>query len=255
MSKFLVFQVCTNLGSFGSENAVWYYRVSDAYPQISQVVGLLAASLGLSRDDLRLQSFYEDYKISLLSLPTKMSKLVDYHTMSTQATLISRREYLSDILFNVAIELSDDSSNPQKEALFSLEDLQKALQKPVFSLYVGRRSCPLCLPPNPQILEAQDLVQAFQAYFAKYQVQDDLIKRLLHLDNANTLKSSRPSQVFDNKSSKSKKLTATCLWVGDSGVSSIENFQTTGKRSCLINSKTRSFSLVPISSAPIQLEV
>ena len=67
MSKFLVFQVCTNLGSFGSENAVWYYRVSDAYPQISQVVGLLAASLGLSRDDLRLQSFYEDYKIIEIS--------------------------------------------------------------------------------------------------------------------------------------------------------------------------------------------
>jgi CRISPR system Cascade subunit CasD len=38
------------------------------------------------------------------------------------------------------------------------------LQAPRFTLYHGRKSCPLGLPPDPRLLEADDLGTALAAY-------------------------------------------------------------------------------------------
>jgi len=47
-----------------------------------------------------------------------------------------------------------------------LPEMEAALRRPVFTLYLGRKSCPLGLPPDPLIAEAQTLEAAFAAYDA-----------------------------------------------------------------------------------------
>lgn len=66
--------------------------------------------------------------------------LKDFHTVQVPGEKhpeVSYRYYLSDAVFLVALE-SDDKS--------LLESIASALQKPVYPLYLGRKSCPPTLP-------------------------------------------------------------------------------------------------------------
>lgn len=66
--------------------------------------------------------------------------LKDFHTVQVTGEKhpeVSYRYYLSDAAFLVALE-SDDKS--------LLESIASALQKPVYPLYLGRKSCPPTLP-------------------------------------------------------------------------------------------------------------
>lgn len=66
--------------------------------------------------------------------------LKDFHTVQVPGEKhpeVSYRYYLSDAAFLVALE-SDDKS--------LLESIASALQKPVYPLYLGRKSCPPTLP-------------------------------------------------------------------------------------------------------------
>jgi len=44
----------------------------------------------------------------------------------------------------------------------SLPQLAAALAKPAYTLYVGRKSCPLALPLQAQVVEASDIREAFR---------------------------------------------------------------------------------------------
>lgn len=66
--------------------------------------------------------------------------LKDFHTVQVPGEKhpeVSYRYYLSDAVFLVALE-SDDK--------LLLESIASALQKPVYPLYLGRKSCPPTLP-------------------------------------------------------------------------------------------------------------
>jgi CRISPR system Cascade subunit CasD len=52
----------------------------------------------------------------------------------------------------------------ESDAPYSLEELRKYLLEPVFTLYLGRKSCPPALPLNPQIFEAKSLMGACELY-------------------------------------------------------------------------------------------
>jgi CRISPR system Cascade subunit CasD len=74
------------------------------------------------------------------------------------STLLSQREYRVDALWTVAIWVPEGAS-----ARWSLAHLAAALSQPGFVPYLGRKSCPVDLPLEPQILEAVDPVAAMAA--------------------------------------------------------------------------------------------
>ncbi|WP_018268673.1 type I-E CRISPR-associated protein Cas5/CasD [Methylosinus sp. LW4] len=174
MRKLLLFQLVAPLGSFG-DVAVGERRETGARPSHSALAGLLGAALGLERADPRQAEF-----AAALAFASRRDRLgpliVDYHTTQTpptrkgttwatrreelagkRNTILSRRDYRADCAFLIACGALEQS-------LFTLESLEQALRKPVFTLYLGRKSCPLGLPPDPLLVEAETLVDALAEY-------------------------------------------------------------------------------------------
>lgn len=177
MQSYLSFQLYGPLASWG-EQAVGESRHSATHPTRSAVLGLLAAALGIRRDEeQRLQVLFDSVKFGIKVLNGGVV-LKDYHTVQIPpedkkakhrytrrdelradklGTVLSSRDYRQDALALVAVWLSDN-------ATYTLENLQKHLQHPVFHLYLGRKSCPLALPLNPQMLEADSFKAALIHY-------------------------------------------------------------------------------------------
>lgn len=172
MRDFLVFQLYGPMAAWG-DIAVGEYRPSFAHPSKSAIVGLLAAALGIRRDE-------EDRHIKLATsclfavrVDSLGLLLRDYHTTQVpsakrgvihytrkaelagndQNTILSSRDYRCDAAYTIAISMV-------KDALYSVVELAAALQKPVFALYLGRKSCPLALPIQPHIIQATNLHEA-----------------------------------------------------------------------------------------------
>ena len=76
-------------------------------------------------------------------------------------TILSTREYRSDAMALVAVRALPD-------APYDLRTIKEHLEKPRFHLYLGRKSCPLAAPLNPQISENKNnYYEAFKAYLHK----------------------------------------------------------------------------------------
>ncbi|WP_312952661.1 type I-E CRISPR-associated protein Cas5/CasD [Superficieibacter sp.] len=180
MKQYLVFQLYAPLASWGEE-APGEMRHSATVPTRSALLGLLAAALGVRRDEEeRLNNINQHYHLAVHALSAQDRWLRDYHTVSAPrenkkyryytrrdelchapdevSTLISQREYRCDGYWHVAI-----SAMPG--APYSPEELRDALLAPHFPLYLGRKSCPLALPLAPRLITGtlkEVLVQASQ---------------------------------------------------------------------------------------------
>lgn len=169
MTDYLLMRLYGPLASWG-EIAVGEQRHSAVHPSRSALIGLLAAALGVERDDAASQaSLIQGYRFGI-KLECAGSPLRDYHTIQSgvplrkarlrtrrqelQAdkvdTLLSAREYRCDSLSTVAVEALDDAPH-------TLNELAKALTRPRFPLYLGRRSCPLALPLAACVVRAANL--------------------------------------------------------------------------------------------------
>ncbi len=171
MKNYLIFTLTANLGAMGGL-AGHERRGSFEWPGHSAIIGLLGAALGLRREDdfsalSRLQS--------AVAIFDPGNPLRDFHTVQTvpsaQArrpqsrpsairsagtelnTIITLRDYRTTPLYGIALwnETSD----------LALVELCAALEQPVFTLYLGRKSCPLAAPLAPSVVHADDLNQAF----------------------------------------------------------------------------------------------
>lgn len=177
MADFLLFQLHGPMASWG-DIAVGEHRPSAGHPSKSALIGLLAAALGLDRsDDAPHNDLSRHYAVAVC-VQSGGELLRDYHTVQVPTskrtyanrrdellrdgdklnTLLSQRDYRSGAGYLIAVWQVDD------QAAYSLEDLQQALKTPVFVPYLGRKSCPLSLPLNPQISRGQDLKKAFADY-------------------------------------------------------------------------------------------
>jgi CRISPR system Cascade subunit CasD len=128
----LVLRLSAPLQSWGTSSR-FVRRGTDRAPSRSGVIGLLAAAQGRRRTD-RL----EDLLQLRIGVRTEQSGRVerDFQTARSRdgsvAMPLSYRYYLADAVFAVAIE--------GPETL--LDGLHAALRRPVFPVYLGRRSCP-----------------------------------------------------------------------------------------------------------------
>lgn len=178
MRSFLVFRLYGPLASWG-EVAVGEERPSALHPTRSALLGLLAAALGLRREALpeltelgRTLRFA--VRVESAGVPVR-----DFHTAQVLAprrggvqttreaqlrgrrheleTILSWRDYRCDALYRVAAWHEGESPR------WELSALAHALKRPVFPLYLGRRSCPPGLPLSPRVLEAPSAAAALQA--------------------------------------------------------------------------------------------
>jgi CRISPR system Cascade subunit CasD len=171
MAEYLVFQLYGPMAAWG-DIAVGEYRPSFAHPSKSAIIGLLAAALGIRRDEEERQKslsgacafavrvdamgmLLRDYHTAQVP-PEK--KGVTYHTRYSELswglnTILSSRDYRCDAAYTVAVGLRDGTE-------LTIQRLLDKLRKPEFSLYLGRKSCPLAIPLDPKIVQALDLKQA-----------------------------------------------------------------------------------------------
>jgi len=181
MNQYMIFQVYGPMASWG-ETAVGEYRPSSPRPTRSAVFGLLAAALGIDRNrDVEILALERGYWFAV-HVEQPGTLLRDYHTIQTCTTpgrtaarfasrsaeldrprhklntMISLRDYRADSLALVCLW----PRAPQPAV--SLEQLQQALRTPVFTLYLGRKSCPPGLPLAPTLIEAEDLVAALKRF-------------------------------------------------------------------------------------------
>lgn len=176
MNHYLLFRLYGPMAAWG-DTAVGEFRPSQAHPSRTAVLGLLAAALGIRRDqeEALLELDRSVHLAMRLDMPGEL--LRDYHTTQTAPagkklhyytradetaspklhTILSQRDYRTDS--GASIALQSLAADPVQ-----LRNWQQALKTPALPLYLGRKSCPLALPLGPQIVEAQNFKAAFDQY-------------------------------------------------------------------------------------------
>jgi len=178
---YLLFRLYGPLASWG-EIAVGESRHTAVYPGKSALLGLLAASLGIRRnEEQKHQALADGYRFAVKVLSTGQL-LRDYHTTQVPdstfrgvfrtrrdeiligksqpdhfGTILSSREYRCDALSLVAVK-------PLDQAPYTLAMLAEHLREPRFHLYLGRKSCPLAAPLNPCIRSGDSFMQVLDGY-------------------------------------------------------------------------------------------
>jgi len=158
--------------------AVGEERPSFGRPTKSAVMGLLAGALGIRRDEEeRHMTLCSSYGLAV-KVEARGLSLIDFHTAQVPPdardsffesrreelkeskelkTILSRRRYHTDVLY--ALCLWPRTVDPP----WPMADLAAALVHPIFTPYLGRKSCPPALPFHPQVREADTIREAFEA--------------------------------------------------------------------------------------------
>ena len=150
----LLLRLAAPLQAWGADSK-FETRKTAREPTKSGVIGLLAAALGLRRDETEPLTRLAQLRFGV-RVEREGQLLVDYHTAKTQdekTSYVTYRHYLEDAVFLVGLESEDTAL---------LQELAEALTHPAFPLYLGRRACPPTLPLCLGLRE-QGLVEALQA--------------------------------------------------------------------------------------------
>lgn len=125
----LLLRFAAPLQSWGVD-AKFDRRGTQRVPTKSGVIGLVAAALGRRRNE-------DIADLSALRFGVRIERegtlLRDYHTAKSEKSVyVTHRYYLADAVFLVGLE-GDDAT---------LTKIERALNQPMFPLFLGRRSCP-----------------------------------------------------------------------------------------------------------------
>ena len=174
MPNFLILRLEGPMQAWGT-HTFEDFRPSNLYPTRSGLLGLLGACLGLERGDLAGQANLAasveftvrvDAHVARPGAGKPMAKpgikLPDFHTVMdarkvdgsrNKFPVVSRREYLFDAAFTVAV---GSRSGASVGLLVSLEQIAEALRRPCYTPSLGRRSCPPTRPLLDRQVEAAD---------------------------------------------------------------------------------------------------
>ena len=205
MREYLIFRLHGALASWG-DIAVGDIRPSYRCPSKSAVIGLIAAALGIERQEQIKQA--ELFKLTFsLRVDALGHPIEDYHTVQTPddmsikydrskdywtrldeieainwriiqtqknaGAIQSRRTYYCDALYTIVLnEKINKMIDWSILGLTQFSDLINALQNPKLLLYLGRKSCPLSLPLEPQIHTAENFKLALNK--ASFVFNDEL---------------------------------------------------------------------------------
>ncbi|MCY3879334.1 MAG: type I-E CRISPR-associated protein Cas5/CasD [Rhodobacteraceae bacterium] len=166
MGDYLVFTLTAALGSMG-EFAGHDRRGSLTWPGRSAILGLLGAAKGIRRggdfavlDSLgmaiavfdsgkALRDYHTIQSVGVSTVRNPQSRPQAIKDAGNRAnTTLTQRDYRMGSLYGVAVWNGD------------LLALQAALRQPEFTLYLGRKSCPLAAPVAARLVGAVDPVEA-----------------------------------------------------------------------------------------------
>jgi CRISPR system Cascade subunit CasD len=190
--RFLLFTYYAPMMAMG-EIAPGERRMAFSRPARSAVLGLVAAALGLRRDD----PAHADLELGLgyaVRTDSAGRPFTDYHTAQTPQqrrgrafhtrcdelaadtlnTVLSVREWRTDALYTVALW-------ERATVAIGLDAIAAALAHPRFVLYGGRKAGPLGLPLAPRFVEVDGLLAAFAADpmpAEQQQIIDELLRRV-----------------------------------------------------------------------------
>ncbi|WP_456446971.1 type I-E CRISPR-associated protein Cas5/CasD [Thiolapillus sp.] len=165
MRHFLVLKLSGVLQAWGG-HTYEDFRHTELIPTRSALLGLLAACLGVDRKDTNgLQVLSATVRMAVRADQTKHrpQRITDFHTVMearkvdgkpNKFPVVSHREYLCDAQYTVLLEVSDN-------AKWSLKQIRQALESPVYTPFLGRRSCPISRPLFETEIEAVDFESAF----------------------------------------------------------------------------------------------
>lgn len=177
MQDFLIIKLQGAMQAWGG-HTFEDYRPSHIFPTRSAVVGLLGACLGIDRADIQgMADLNASFELMVRADRRKvqaqqfgqikekiltMQKMTDFHTVldarkvdgaPRNDAIISHREYLCDAEFSLALEFRNN-------AVFNLEKVKQAIQKPYYTPFLGRRSCPIQQPLFNSIVAAENAQKA-----------------------------------------------------------------------------------------------
>jgi CRISPR system Cascade subunit CasD len=178
MTVFLLATLHAPLAAWG-DITVGERRTSWDRPSRSALLGLVAAALGLTRDEQDRHDELDDgYGVAVrVDAPGRVA--MDYHTAQSLPesdvkrakpatrremicygqrnhrlqTILSTREYRMDAAYTVALWARDG-------ARWSLTEIADALKVPRFVLFAGRKANVLAWPMQPTVVEANTLAEA-----------------------------------------------------------------------------------------------
>ncbi|CAG17974.1 type I-E CRISPR-associated protein Cas5/CasD [Photobacterium profundum] len=160
------------LSAYGLQTFDVHRRVNH-FPTRSAIVGILCAALGISRD--------EHAKIHELSTKLTIAvqvhhtgeKMMDYHTVENfrsplgkiqKGTKPTYREYWCDSEHSFAISADEQT----------IKLLIQAVKSPVFTIFQGRKCCPLTRPLLECVLEESNPSDALKHLGEKGQIFSDI---------------------------------------------------------------------------------
>ena len=206
MTEFLCFRLHGPLAAWG-DIAVGDIRPSLPHPTRSALLGLVGGALGVRREDDAAWRALDDALAVACLTEAPGALLVDFHTaqgphekdLRARAketakdalpvprsasrreelafprakldTQLSTRQYRVDAVWRVALSVRSGQASP-----WPLVAMRDALRRPAFVPYLGRRSCTLDIPMEPQLVTAADPLAALErAQFAS----DEILAPLL----------------------------------------------------------------------------
>lgn len=146
------------------ENAKWETRTTSDFPTKSGIVGLIACSLGLKRNDPKIQQLSDSIILGIRA-DRKGKRMRDYQTIQGMPflftakgekragnnTLLSNRYYLNDASFMVVIQCADDKLR---------NEMIHGLLHPKWTVYLGRKAC---IPSKPVYFGTEEYADIMDA--------------------------------------------------------------------------------------------
>lgn len=177
MRDFLILKLHGPMQAWG-EHTFEGLRPSANFPTRSGLLGLLGACIGIKRNNRKqLQQLADSVGMAVRvderrksrrdgkSRTLRVVKMTDYHTvkdaredytgLKKHDTIQTWREYLYDAEFTVVLWNRSD-------ATLSFDELETAIKRPLFTPYLGRRSCPLARPLFEARLKSSGVLEAFK---------------------------------------------------------------------------------------------
>ncbi|MDR1926126.1 MAG: type I-E CRISPR-associated protein Cas5/CasD [Endomicrobium sp.] len=163
-------------------------RPTELFPTRSAITGLLAACLGIDRENQEeIISLDKSYKVAVIVEKQGIRK-EDYQTIrnaplvsreTNKHAIISRKSYIFDGKFIVLLQFSNNAE-------YNIEKIISAIKKPVFTPFLGRRSCPITCPlfinEEKNLLQEDSLNNAVNIVFNRIQNNENKPTRIYSED-------------------------------------------------------------------------
>ena len=182
-TEFLVLRLYGPLAAWG-DIACGEVRPTLIHPTKSAILGLLGAALGVRRSDEEIISTMTKSYGFAVAEEGRCVQIRDFHTVQSakvnkgkeygsgyltsrhrelsvptteMETSLTYRDYLCDVIYTVAVWIKNNKNVP-----YMLNEIRDALKEPKFVPYLGRKSCVLSRPMEPQIIASSDPASAIK---------------------------------------------------------------------------------------------